>query len=265
MTDFIPSEIREQVNQATSLIKNHLPSLRAIHLYGSAIDGGLKPKSDIDLLVTLNNPLEERVRQQLLSELLSISAPPSTDKTLRALEVTAILHNEVVPWRYPARRELQFGEWVRKDIISGFFEQPTLDHDLAILLTKVRRCSISIIGPEAKILFEPIPKKDFMDAMTRAVSLWNSPKDWKGDERNVVLTLARIWYSASTDDIVSKDVAAAWVLERLPPDYRDVLQIAREAYLGHNQDDLAAHADQLKAFINFAKASVDSILEKSKL
>src|SRR5690606_32166272 len=115
---------------------------------------------------------------------------------LRALEVTFVLHNEVAPWRYPARRELQFGEWLRKDIASGLFDRPTLDYDLAILLTKARQCSISIIGPEAKILFEPIPKKDFMDAMIRTVSLWNSPEDWKGDERNVVLTLARIWYSA---------------------------------------------------------------------
>lgn len=264
MTNFIPSEIREQVDQATSLITNHLPDLKAIHLYGSALDGGLKPNSDIDLLVTLNAPLEERVRQELLFGLLNISAPPGTDKDLRALEVTFIRHNEVVPWRYPARRELQFGEWLRKDLVSGVLEQPTLDHDLAILLTKVRQSSLSILGPEAKILFEPIPKNDFRKAMTKTISLWNSPEDWKGDEGNVVLTLARIWYSASTGNIASKDVAAAWALECLPLEHRKVLQIAREAYLGHGQESLSNQADRLKAFIDFVKASVASILEKSR-
>ena len=29
------------------------PTLLAVHLYGSAVDGGLKPHSDIDLLVTV--------------------------------------------------------------------------------------------------------------------------------------------------------------------------------------------------------------------
>ena len=44
-----------------------------------------------------------------------MSRYPGKDKTLRALEVTVIVYKEVVPWRYPAVRELQFGEWPRKD------------------------------------------------------------------------------------------------------------------------------------------------------
>ena len=48
------------------------------------------------------------------------------------LELTVVARSEVVPWRYPARRELQFGEWLRHDILSGTFEPAVLDHDLAI-------------------------------------------------------------------------------------------------------------------------------------
>jgi hypothetical protein len=41
-----------------------------------------------------------------MHDLLSVSIAPGQDKTLRALEVTVIDYNEVVLWRYPARREL---------------------------------------------------------------------------------------------------------------------------------------------------------------
>ncbi len=41
-------------------------TLRAIHLYGSAVAGGLKPNSDIDLLVTICQPLTETQRATLM-------------------------------------------------------------------------------------------------------------------------------------------------------------------------------------------------------
>ena len=53
-----------------------------------------------------------------------------------------------------------------------------------------------------------------------------------GDERNVVLTLSRIWYSAATGKIAPKDVAANWVMERLPVQHQPVLLEAQQAYLG---------------------------------
>ena len=106
MTNSIPIEITEQVSQACAVIGRHLGStLQAIHLYGSALDGGLKPYSDIDLLVTVNASLDKPNRQALLSNLLTVSAPPGEDRSLRALEVTVIEHHEIVPWRYPAKRD----------------------------------------------------------------------------------------------------------------------------------------------------------------
>jgi streptomycin 3"-adenylyltransferase len=145
MIDSIPTEIIEQLSQARAVIERHLTStLQAIHLYGSALDGGLKPHSDIDLLVTVNARPDESIREALLLDLLTVSAPPREDKTLRALEVTVIAHNEVVPWRYPARRELQFGEWLRKDLLNGNFEPAVLDIDLTILLTKARQHSMQV-------------------------------------------------------------------------------------------------------------------------
>ncbi|MBN0140949.1 nucleotidyltransferase domain-containing protein, partial [Pseudomonas aeruginosa] len=70
-------EISNQLSEVLSVIERHLEStLLAVHLYGSALDGGLKPYSDIDLLVTVAARLDETVRQALVVDLLEISASP---------------------------------------------------------------------------------------------------------------------------------------------------------------------------------------------
>src|SRR5690625_2956676 len=108
MTGRVPIQIATQVSQACTVIERHLASmLQAIHLFGSALDGGLKPHSDIDLLVTVSDPPDETIRRTLLLELLTVSAPLGENETWRPLEVTVISYSEVVPWRYPAKRELQ--------------------------------------------------------------------------------------------------------------------------------------------------------------
>ena len=48
------AEVSTQLSEVVGVIERHLePTLLAVHLYGSAVDGGLKPHSDIDLLVTV--------------------------------------------------------------------------------------------------------------------------------------------------------------------------------------------------------------------
>ncbi|THF67317.1 AadA family aminoglycoside 3''-O-nucleotidyltransferase [Pseudothauera nasutitermitis] len=265
MNNRVPTEISAQLSQALGVIERHLaPTLLAVHVYGSVLDGGLKPYSDIDLLVTVAARPAEAVRQALLLDLLKISAPPGQDAALRALEVTVVGHGDIVPWRYPPRRELQFGEWLRHDILAGVCEPAASDADLAILLTKARQHSTALVGPPAEDFFDPVPERDLAMALADALKLWNSPPDWAGDERNVVLTLARIWYSAATGKIVPKDTAADWALARLPAEHHAVLLEARQAYLGHAEDRLALRAGQVAGYVLFVKAEIAKLLNEHK-
>ena len=78
MTSEIPASIQKQVDEAASIIRKHLGRhLIATYLYGSALDGGLKPESDIDLFVVVNNSLSESNRKQLMTEMLSVSSYPN--------------------------------------------------------------------------------------------------------------------------------------------------------------------------------------------
>src|SRR5690606_17880784 len=98
-----PEPVAAQVSDTLSVLENHLgEAILAIHLFGSAVDGGLKPFSDIDLLITVDAPLDASTRAALMPGLLSVSAWPGTDATRRALEVTVLALEDVVPWRYPA-------------------------------------------------------------------------------------------------------------------------------------------------------------------
>ncbi len=255
-----PADIARQLAGARAVLERHLApgSVRAVYLFGSAIDGGLHKFSDIDLLVIVDAPLAEPSRHALMLDLLGVSAWPGSSAALRALEVTVLAHGDVVPWRYPPRRELQFGEWLREDLLAGQTEPPVQDPDLAILLTQVRRRSVCLHGTPAPDLLDPVPAGDFRRALSDTIAQWNRPEDWQGDERNTVLALARIWYSASTGGIAPKDEAAAWALERLPAGHhRAVLETARAAYLGHGGDEgLARNTARVAVFVDHLKKEI---------
>ena len=180
-----------QLLAAQQLLAQHLgDALQAIHLYGSAVAGGLRPHSDLDLLVTVSRPLSDATRQGLMRALLDVSAPPGADPNLRALEVTLLVRDDIHPWRYPARRELQFGEWLRASLLAGEVEPAQLDPDLAILLTKARQHSLCLVGEAAASWFDPVPTADLKQAFADTLAQWNTPEDWTGDEHTVVLALA---------------------------------------------------------------------------
>ncbi|CAM3996394.1 ANT(3'')-I family aminoglycoside nucleotidyltransferase [Bordetella tumbae] len=252
-----PELIADQVSATLSILEKHLgENILAIHLFGSAVDGGLKPSSDIDLLITVSAALEDSTRVALMTDLLSVSAFPCTDAALRALEVTVLAQADVKPWRYPAKRQMQFGEWLHDDIKAGVIEPAMMDHDLAILLTKVRRHSVPLYGPPAQAFFDDVPLSDVQRSLLDTLALWNTEADWEGDERNIVLALVRIWYTAMTGDIASKDAAADWALQRLPTGHHQIVMAARDAYLGLGTDNLAAYPRERAELLNYIRSSV---------
>jgi len=257
VTTTLPIEIQPQLSQACAVLERHLGgALKSIHVFSSAVTGGLKPHSDIDLMVSVTAPLDDATRGALMTGLLTVSAPPGTSESLRALEVTVVVLDDVVPWRYPARREMQFGEWLRADVLAGVFEPALVDHDLAILVTKVLQHSVSLFGPDAAQLFDSVPVADLRASFLDTIAQWEDSPDWEGDEQTVVLALARVWYSAATGEIAAKDVAATWVLERLPAEHCPVLESALAAYLGGGEHGLHFHSAQLTAFVRFAKQAI---------
>jgi streptomycin 3"-adenylyltransferase len=70
--------------------------------------------------------------------------------------------------------------------------------------------------------------------------------DLIGDERNVLLTLARMLVTLETGEILSKDQAARRILPSLRDPDRSVLALATAGYLGECEDDWSRKAEQTR-------------------
>jgi predicted nucleotidyltransferase len=201
-----------------------------IYLHGSSALGVLRPTSDIDVFAVTSRRTTEAERAALLERLLPISGPGDPSGRSRSIDLEIVSRDDVRPWCYPPRLDFQFGDWLRAAYASGDVApwQP-LNPDLAVLLAAVLQADHPLHGPRPSELLDPVPPADLRRAMLDCIP--DLLSDLDGDERNVVLTFARIWTTLETGDIRSKDAAADWVLPRLPPEHRAVLEYARANYL----------------------------------
>jgi streptomycin 3"-adenylyltransferase len=221
---------REQADAALGAIEAAGIRPLAVYLHGSAVDGGLRADSDLDLFVLVDAALSEDQRDALVAGLVPISRRGLRPASWRPLELTVVRADAMRPWRYPPPLELQYGEWMRSAFEAGERAPwPSVSPDLAVAVTMVRQSGRALIGPPPGQLLDDVPRRDLMRSMTDALpSLLDDLED---DTRNVLLTLARMWVTAATGRIVPKDAAAEWAARRMPAELGAVLRRAGALYL----------------------------------
>jgi predicted nucleotidyltransferase len=211
--------------------------LVGIYLHGSAVLGGLRPRSDIDVIVIVRRPTTAEQKRRVITVLLDLSGNP------RPIELDIVVHAEIRPWRYPPRTDFHYFELRRPDFEAGELEpwSPAADADLASVVTMTLAGGAALAGPPPAEVFDPVPRRDYVRAVISY--LGELEEDVESDTRNVVLTLARIWSAVGSDGVHSKDSAAAWALSRLPdePDWRDLRPQVR-AYAAHVVAEIEAAA-----------------------
>lgn len=229
----IPSE----AEKALLIIQKQLAeSLVAVYLHGSAVVGGLRPRSDVDLLVVIDQPMTSEIRKCLVGDLMKISGRyPSDPEGRRPLEVIVFLKTDLATLLYPARSEFIYGEWLRHEYEMGEIPKPVCDPELTLVLAQSRQEGRPLVGPNASSLLPDIPRSDIHRAIKDVLPVLI--ETLQGDERNVLLTLARMWRTLITGEFVSKDVAADWTIARLPAEQAAVLAYARDTYLNVHEED----------------------------
>jgi streptomycin 3"-adenylyltransferase len=239
-----------QIDQVVETVRATLgPDAIGAYLYGSAVHGGLRPDSDIDILVVSRRPTTPQEKSSLVDRLLPLSGRHARSGPARSIELTIVVHSEVVPWRYPPLLDLQYGDWLRREFERGELPAgPAPDPDLAVLLTIVRTDGRALFGPPPADVLDTVPRADLERAMVDGIP--GLMADLDSDTRNVILTLARIWVTMATGEIQPKDVAADWVLTTLPAEHQAILRHARAIYLGEEPEEwgdlrprVAPHAD----------------------
>ncbi|MGI5455760.1 aminoglycoside adenylyltransferase family protein [Streptomyces sp. CA-249302] len=225
-------------------------NILGVHLHGSAVLGGLRPHSDLDLLVVLRRPTTVDERRALTRELMKVSGGGH-----RPVELIVVVQDEVRPWRYPPNCEFLYGEWLRGDYERGVVPGPEPMPDLAPLLTMTLLGDTTLHGPAPAELLDPVPPVDLRRAIVAGVP--ELMADLETDTRNVLLTLARIWSTLATGRIRSKDAAADWVLERLPDEHKPVMARARAVYLGEEREGWGGLRSRVRPCAEAMRRAVD--------
>jgi predicted nucleotidyltransferase len=234
------------------------------YLHGSAVLGGFRPDSDIDVIVVSTRRTTVGEKRRLIDLLLSISGKRASLRPGRPIELDTVVGSEIRPWRYPPTFDLHFSELWRDRFQTGDLEPwtSTTNPDLASGVTMVLLGDQPLAGPPPAEVFDPVPRSDYIDAILRDVATVDEFLPW--DTRNVVLTLPRIWSAIATEAVYSKEDAAGWALPRLPEEHRAVLELARAAYRGETEDSwddirpqVRAYADHVVSEIERARTEVD--------
>lgn len=236
-------------------IDRHDPGCNVgVYLYGSAASTGLRPDSDVDVLAVTRRSLTRAERASLVKLLLGVSGwhghlarfPDAAGR--RPLEVTFLALPDLAPLPARPRRDFQYGEWLREELRAGALPEPAEDPDVVILLATALQSCLTLRGSALGDVVAPVPSHLLRQAAIEQVPGLVSEVD--GDERNVLLTLARILVTLETGDIVSKDAAAQTIAARRTGHERALLQTARAGYLGLISDDWSERPSRAHALAN---------------
>lgn len=251
----------EQIEAAVAALRGALgDDLLAVHLHGSAAARRLRPQSDIDLMAVVTCGLSDDRRGALLAALLRLSGRhPAVPEGSRCLDVIVFRKADLADAGFPARAEFTYGEWLRDAFEAGARSVPTRDPEHTLVLAQARQEAVPLFGPPAPELVPEIPSEQVRRAMAEALPALMD--GLPGDERNVLLTLARMWHTARLGAFVPKDEAAAWALPRLREQDAQMLDHARRAYLGEIIDDWGGRDEAVRCLAAHLRRRVTEALE----
>src|SRR5262245_33864666 len=231
-------------------------TLVSVALAGSAVAGGLRQLSDLDLLVVVDRPLADP--GALARALLDLSGSYGAGGLLRPLDVTVLDENVLRTPASAPRRELLYGEWLRTEIEAGRIHGPAEDPGVLVLLASARARHEVLYG--APLHIAPIDPGALRGAFV--APLPGLLEDVPGDDRTVLRTLARMWFTAVTGEITSKDVAAMWAIARTDAATARMLSIAHDGYCGVADEDVwDGRADTVRCAADVLRLEIERSCE----
>jgi predicted nucleotidyltransferase len=232
------------------------------YLHGSAVLGGLRASSDLDVLVVVSRATTDEDRRGIVARLLEISGRRAYRGPSRPVELTIVRATELRPWHFPPTVDLLYGEWLRDDLERGVVPQPAPMPDLGPEIALTLQGNVALFGPPPGAIIDPVPAADLRRAILAGVP--SLLTELETDTRNVLLTLARIWFTLATGKVGSKAEAADWVVERLPDDRRGVLDRARELYLEGADEDWSASMAAVRAHSDVVVSEIQRLARSSR-
>ncbi|BAC14103.1 aminoglycoside adenylyltransferase domain-containing protein [Oceanobacillus iheyensis] len=238
------------------MIKNRVTKvlhkkLEGIYLHGSIVLGGFqKNKSDIDLIIVINQPLNLHEKHRLLIYFLSLSM------ATYPIEVSVLVKSELENWKHPSTYDFHYSEYWRDfyenapiSNVNTFLMELHTDPDLAAHLTVVINSGWCLSGEEISSLFRPIPKKDYL--LSLQGEYIECIKSISDNPIYCILSLLRIEYYLFFDKIISKQQAANWGVNGNHTHSKKLLTKVKDAYENEERDTDISREDLDKIRKNF--------------
>jgi len=198
-------------------------NLIGLYVYGSLTQDAFETRrSDVDCVAVIRRPLSAVVTSRLQ---MSLRRLLRSHPLARRLQLTILIQRELLRfngdgWLY------QFGHLSR----TGSDGNP-------IIWVNILESGLVVLGPPPRTFVPRITPTMLRAALQREIeylgaelvsarnSVWRHRDSYR---RYAALTACRILYTLRTGRVVSKQVAAAWALTRLPTSHRAIVRRASD-------------------------------------
>lgn len=230
--------------------------LKGIYLHGSLATGSYyRPKSDLDLIVVVENPLPPSLYRQTNQRIAQLA---QTRPTQGNLECSVITAETAFYLPIPMPYELHYSSHWHDRILAGQvdYEAERFDPDLPAHLYCVGRRGVCLWGEPVKAVFGPVRWEDFFRAV------WEDYRWILQDETilqnpcygilNICRTMQLLEEKSAFPS--NKDEGGAWGFAHFPYRYRPLIQTALTVYHSEKPADHSAFPQaELLAFRDYAR------------
>ena len=204
-------------------------NLLGIYLHGSAVMGCFNPeKSDIDLIIVVNDRLSDDVKQAYMEMVVELSSLGPA----KGIEMSIVPRDACKPFVYPTPFELHFSvghlEWYRSNPEDYIQKMKGTDRDLAAHFTIIRQRGRCLYGLPIDDVFGEIPSSAYMDSIRNDVC--DAADDIVRDTMYLTLNLARVLAYCKEGLVLSKKEGGEWALNNLPDEYHALVRDALREY-----------------------------------
>ncbi len=206
-------------------------NLVGVYLHGSAVMGCFNPeKSDVDLLVVVNEEPTDAVKRTFLDMVVSLDESGPA----KGIEMSIVERSVCKPFVYPTPFVLHFSkmhlDWYRNDPEDYIAKMKGTDRDLAAHITVIRARGVCLCGAPIDEVFGEVPKQDYMESLWYDIA--DAEHDIAEDTMYLTLNLARVLAFLQDGSVLSKKEGGEWGLKNLPEKYHELLREALSEYRG---------------------------------
>ncbi|MBQ1255887.1 MAG: DUF4111 domain-containing protein [Clostridia bacterium] len=232
-------------------------NLTGIYLHGSLVMGCFhEKKSDVDLLVVVNNPMSMEQKRAYLEKIIRLNEHAPA----KGIEMSVVLKSDMMHFHHPAPFEMHFSNAHLKDYKADpegkLLSLCGTDRDLAAHVTILRRFGKTLFGEEIPRVFSDVSRKDYLDALMYDIE--NAPEDILENPMYTTFSLCRILAYAAAGEVLSKKDGAMWFIQREKEEYHEIVRSAIRAY--ETDEDMIADSETAQAFSKYMLSKIREAL-----